>query len=83
MNSLLSSILADPEKWAATTVAIVGGSIGWLWRQYTKLRDRVAQCEKDCAVRDEKLATANEALAVERGRVDVLVELLKKEVHLG
>lgn len=83
MNAFLASVLADPKGWAAALALIGGGAIGWLWRQYSKLRDRVGKCEEDRAVLHEKLATANEHLAVERGRVDVLVVLLKKEVHLG
>lgn len=83
MNAFLSSVLADPKGWAAAIAIVGGGAIGWLWRQYSKLRDRVGKCEQDRAVLHEKLAAANEHLAVERGRVDVLVELLKKEVHLG
>lgn len=83
MNTFLASLLADPKGWAAAVAIVGGGAIGWLWRQYAKLRDRVGKCEEDRAVLHEKLTTANERLAVERGRVDVLVELLKREVHLG
>lgn len=83
MSAFLSAVLADPKGWAAAVALIGGGAIGWLWRQYSKLRDRIGKCEEGRAVLNEKLNAANEALAVERGRVDVLVELLKKEAHIG
>jgi hypothetical protein len=83
MTDVLSSILADPKSWAAAVAIIGGGALSWLFQQYTKLRDRVANCETSCAVKDERIIQLLKEVAVERGRVNVLLKLVKKEANLG
>ncbi len=63
----------------------LGAAIVWWFKRGddAKLRARVDECEKDRTQMNIKLAASDDALARERGRVDVLVELLKKEVNLG
>lgn len=62
-----------------------GAAVVWWFKRKddAKLRARVDECERDRAVMAVRLTASDEALARERGRVDVLVELLKKEANLG
>ncbi len=74
---------------AVQALLLLSGPLGaaivwWIKRgDDAKLRHRVDECEKDRAAMNEKLAATNEALAVERGRVNVLLDLVKKEANLG
>lgn len=79
MNTLFSAIVADPKTW----FGIFGVALVWL---YTKVQNTHAEhrrCEVKLAVLEEKFAKECEARAVERGRVDTLTELFKREANLG
>lgn len=79
MNSLLSAVLSDPKTW----FGLVGAALLWLYAQIKRAHTAHRKCEVDLAVLQERLVEANIDLAVERGRVDMLTDLFKREAHLG
>jgi hypothetical protein len=86
MNPFLVAVTADPKAWVAALLLLLS-PVGALWRYHagklTRLRDRVEACERERALLTERLGTTREQLAVERGRVDALTDLFKKEANIG
>ena len=85
--------LLDPKVLTAILTA-AGAGVAWCWGKYyaahmarkkeiEELQERCARCEQERAVLKERLTRTREELAVERGRVDALTDLFKKEANLA
>jgi hypothetical protein len=82
-GAFVTSFLADPKGWAAAAAILIGTPVGAIGRWIWKLQKRVELCEQDRAVLRAELGITNRDLAVERGRVNVLTDLFKKEANIG
>ena len=67
--------LADPRILTVIFTAI-GGALGWLWKLFKNLNDKINECEKDRALDKQEIGRL-------QGSVETLLQLLKVETKIG
>lgn len=80
---VFTSVLSDPKGWAAAFGVIIGTPLGIVIRWVSRLQKRVEACEVDRVRLHTEMNTARRDLDVERGRVNALTDLFKREANIG